>query len=325
LRECDYSKSPETAHFFERAWQYIFAFVVKKVDAVPVVDVEVRREFAKRVLLCQIDTRKCDVDPWNLVYPDKLIRGHGEIKGKFVEANPKINACFSDLVVNNPYAPNRPVKIRQFDHRKLPYWSITSMVNKLKLAESCVGYEYITRERPVGLACAWVKPVALAEMLPYKADEFDVIVVIDTDAWVRDVDALIDWCHHLYNSDYSLMFGAETTNDESTSLANVQQHVNTGCMIMKNSEKVQRYFEEVVQLPQKYAAILGEFRTKWSWEQICLNYKLEHDKDFAADVVIAPMDKFNTPAGSVVRHCWIKDMLVPLVLQELLEHVQQQK
>jgi hypothetical protein len=51
-----------------------------------------------------------------------------------------------------------------------------------------------------------------------------------------------------------------------------------------------------------------------------MNYKLEHDTGFAEDVLVAPLTKFNTPAGSVVRHCWLKELVTPLVIHELLEH-----
>jgi hypothetical protein len=318
LKECDYSSSPETAHFFERAWQYVFKKDIRFIVDVPELSTDIKKSFANKILLCQIDTRSNIMKPWkDLIYPINDIICHNDIRPRFIEANPDFHANFNTVMIGHLY---RSRKVTQYDCNKIPYWCLTSKLNKLRCTQANINYEYIQKEPIQDRAHAWIKTSTCRDILPYKPDDYDIIVVIDTDAWVVNTDALIEWCYFLHHSEQLIMFSGETTNKESFALLDIQQRVNTGCMIMKNTFELKPYFDAIYNIPDKVKSC-EHFKSDWSWEQICTNYKLHNDKSFASHVVIAPLEKFNTPAGSIIRHCWIKDLVNPLVIQELLSEI----
>jgi hypothetical protein len=295
IAECDSCVSPETGHFFERAWQKVFAVEPRYLTTAP--RATDRAALARRLLLLKIDTRSNDFVAPEVSYPVHEVRCHDEVAAKFAARNPHLA-----------------------DHP--PYHVLTSMFNSLQAARAGMVYQYRQAQVQDGRATSWIKLqecIRSMPFMPFGNDDIDVVVVLDTDAWVVDPDALLDWAGLLVNSPELFMFADEPTNAESFNLLGIRQRVNGGMMMMKNVPAAADALRQVYALAD--TPDCSQFKLHWSWEQICLSKALLEDDVFKRQVMISPLTLFNTPAGRVVRHCWCKQFVSALLIRDLLSAV----
>jgi hypothetical protein len=85
--------------------------------------------------------------------------------------------------------------------------------------------------------------------------------------------------------------------------------LNSGFIAVKNKPEGLHILETIFTHPD-----YREYDNKNWWEQSELSHYLEKYPD---QVMVLPLNDFNTPCGRIVRHCWIKHILEPMVIEEV--------
>lgn len=248
-----------------------------------------KAEQQKRVVrVIQVDTR----DPYEALQgPMRTWPGgasHGEMQHRYF--------------ASNPMPPRRP------------YWSVTAVTNAAQARHMGWVYEYAKVPDPPGRHPSWVKIRHVLHCWDTYA-EGDVVVVLDTDAWVRDADGfqhLVDT--RLTGSTLYLASAEPACNETSSVSADV---MNGGFMCFRKEDSVRKFLQAVWDMPE--SPDCQQFLTGWPWEQACLA------RAFRADVAgcsqwteVLPVTMCNTPAGTHVTHCWYKDAVYDLAVDDLL-------
>lgn len=318
LDECSLHKNPETAYFLERAWIYVFNYEPKYVKDVPHLTKEDRLNFAKRVIVFHIDTRSSTVEKTDVNYDDRDIRTHHQVIDKILQSSNHLHSKFNKIEI--PQRIPRWVSKTEvyYDTTKFQYQTLTSAYNKQKAMNMGFTYKYFQEKMDDTRAPSWIKIQKLLKYYPISPDKYDIVVVMDTDAWIRDENEFIDWLFYFHNQPQLFMFADEPTNVESFNFFNIRMRVNGGLMIMKNKSEVLPFLKDIYDMPTKEHEC-SQFKEFWPFEQICINKKLHYDPNFKREVMIAPLNKFNTPAGSIVRHCWFKQLLIPILLHDIVK------
>lgn len=250
---------------------------------------EARVEPTREVLVLQIDTR------------DLAEHAHGPLRTW------PGGACHADQ--HREYAAaNQPPPPR-------PYWALTPIANAWACSTQGWTYRYQHAQCPEGRHPSWCK-------LRHVLDAWDLlethglVMVLDTDAWIRDDEALAHLVH-THMPHFKFLGVADPPGRE------VAMHgadcLNGGFMCFVPDDDVKSFLEFVWALPEHPTADAGVYKTEWPWEQACLG------RAHAADIAgcrqwlhVLPPTTCNTPAGSHVAHCWYKDLAAPLVIDDLL-------
>jgi hypothetical protein len=295
--------NPEVGHFFERAWFYIFSpqpsYVLELPHDIPAT--------LPKVLLLQIDNREVNYPhaPKIPEFPSHDGRTTSQVKADFESKHKALS--------NFPRNFERPHFAWSPD-----YYVLTHIFNKTQVKKSPHwSYEYVHVSSLQDRHPSWTKYHTVLGRWDQLAS-YDIIIVMDTDAWIRDMGAFDAWirCFHDMHQAH-FMYAGEPNADESFHLMNTPQVVNGGLTIFKPTAYVKETLQTIFQMPEcqkEYA----RFKKDWSYEQICINRQLYDNPTFRQSVMVAPMDHFNTPSGKIVAHCWWKEYVAPMILPELL-------
>lgn len=256
-----------------------------------------------RVRVIQIDTRDVTFADYNYVYPVDKINTWADIVPRFVESN----------------------KLPKFHELTVRYHQ------KLFRGSNVIKYEFIKTDEGTGDPArhlTWMKIPVLIQEIHRAVNEidtsWDIMVMLDTDAWVKDVDALVQQVLIPFNShdDKHVLFAEEPPCEESRSNG-INQVLNTGFICMKNTQIALDMMKLIWSVPDLVGSMNG-FKQKWAYDQASANYLYAHLDKFKACVELVPLDWCNTPAGKIVRHCWIKELLPVLLAGDMLCLQQQQ-
>ena len=150
-------------------------------------------------------------------------------------------------------------------------------------------------------AVTWLKPKTILEQMCKEENRFiTVFCVLDTDAWIRDEEAFLEFVKKFSTSNATIAMAEDISR--STIL-------NSGCIFIKNNEEGRKIIETIYSSPlyQKYHNVVYH-------EQSALSeYYLEHKEQF----MVLPLNDFNTPCGSVVRHAWLHGLFYKLIQDEV--------
>lgn len=178
-------------------------------------------------------------------------------------------------------------------------------------------YEFNHVENIIDRHPSWIKAFNILKELEKSSSDWDILVVMDTDAWIKDPIQFKKMIEDFKKSDKIFAFAEEplcsdTYNDF------VKQIFNGGFTVLKNTKKVKEYFNDVWKLPDiDYR--FSDYKTKWPWEQICLNHIYEqYDSDFKDKTWILPMMDYNSPIGSIVTHSWPKDIISNIIIKDMI-------
>jgi hypothetical protein len=210
----------------------------------------------------------------------------------------------------------------------LGYYQLTALMNKLQTRRICelftedvITYRYLNVENIEGRHPSWTKINTILRLWKEEDSDFlshDVIVVIDTDAWVRDAGEFMKWVQSFRESEKEFFFVEASKTMEGRSLADIEQTVNGGFMMIKKTADVRAILERIYAMPEEDERF-QRFRKDWSFEQVCINAMLQQDDIFRAKSVLTPLNKFNTPGGKVVAHCWWKEFIGGMITREIMD------
>lgn len=239
-----------------------------------------------RVLVCQVDTRSPQFTPPPR-YWQNMGSTHAEITQSFR---------------------------REYDAHKHPHqwqhFQVTPIMNALQ-CKSKEGYEYshvIFNQRDLGgRHPSWCKCYWLLENSHDLGEKYDWVLILDTDAWIRDIEGL-HAC--LTESKTPLLLSGEPVCRE-TSIHHADR-VNGGFLALKpNDIRVFDFLEDIWNYGQP------RYHKEWPWEQVALNATALQEK-YTGLYTILPTEAVNTPAGALVSHCWFKKEAPALVVSDML-------
>lgn len=320
LDEIPENISPEVAHFFERTWYYIFQQRLFYIQDVPK-DINIKKS---KVHVIQIDTRELTINKKEILqFPKCNGQPVFNLENEYFGIN-KDNMFGKNVHIRtNSKTQQSFVYKNNWDEllTTVNYHTLTYMMNSLQVQKNDNwSYEYIQVEHDSNRHPSWKKTYTLLQDLYRESlKQYDVVIVMDTDAWIRDINSLKNWIGYFVKEiDKYFMFAAEPYVKETFDLLNIEQQVNGGLMIFKpNNPKVYDFFNDVYLLPESNP-IFSKFKIDWSFEQICMNFILQEHKSYKYGIIVVPQEKFNTPSGTVIAHCWWKHIIKPLLIHDLL-------
>lgn len=195
---------------------------------------------------------------------------------------------------------------------KRPYWVVSAIANARHCRHKGWRYDFLTVPEPQDRHPSWIKIRHVLEAwdsLP--AD--GVVVVLDTDAWIRDADGF----EHLLDTRLTgdTLYLAAGEPDVVEARNNGADVLNGGFMCFVPHPRVRDFLQQAWDLPDVHSDC-ARFRRDWPWEQACLS---RVHREVRPDWMhILPVAMCNTPAGTHVTHCWFKNITYDLALDDLL-------
>lgn len=147
------------------------------------------------------------------------------------------------------------------------------------------------------------------EILENEYGEYDVLLFLDSDAWINNADYLIQTVQHLIdNKEKHGCFSRDPCKIENT-------YINSGSFLLKiddyNRKMIHHVFTEFYKEDEK------KYHTHWPYDQYYISKYIFENKDaymvFRAEIM-------NTPFGLVLRHNWWKDNRMYIDLYNILEN-----
>lgn len=122
---------------------------------------------------------------------------------------------------------------------------------------------------------------------------FDILVFLDSDAWIQNGYWLDDIVNSLINSEKQGCFSRDPYLSHNT-------FINSGSFILKNNDFTKKMYTCLIRdLYNEH-----RFHHNWPFDQHYIsNYVFENKDKF---VIFTP-DILNTPIGKVLRHNWLKN------------------
>ena len=192
--------------------------------------------------------------------------------------------------------------VLQSDNRpKLDFLLKTQKVNKLFCSILKYDYAFVKIDDSKHLHPATKKIHIVNEFLK---KPFDVLVFLDSDAWIQNGFWLDIMIRNLINSNKHGCFSRDPYLKKNT-------FINSGSFIIKNNEYTKQMYTTLV----KNLIDDTSHHHKPFFDQYYIsNYVFNNKKDF---VIFIP-DILNTPAGKVLRHNWYKDEKMHHDLEKLM-------
>jgi hypothetical protein len=312
IQDLMHAVNPELAHFFERAWLTVFGSEPTYITSVPPLNVDARSQLARNVCVVQPDTRGHVLHSLgDAPYPEHDIRTYGDILPVLLRRHKD----FFDATCVRRFerrvrgaAGNMP----ELHMQRIPHHTLTCAMNNSQCAAAGIGYRYVTCAGLPDRSFVWLKLWFIVHEMRRNHAE-TVLLLLDTDAWIRDAGALLDWLARFEASPHTFMFAAEPTAAD-TKFQGEAQLVSGGFIAVKNDDTAVRFAATLYHMPAG-----GKLLHEWPAEQACIQKLLRTNPDFAAASLVCPMDLFNTPTGRIVRHARDKRLLLPILVHDWLE------
>lgn len=215
--------------------------------------------------------------------------------------------------VNHPEQQHAYATSNRVPAGKRSYWCVTSLLTAMAAKELRWEYEYVVAPHlPAGRHPSWLK-------IEYVLRQWDtlpeVVVVLDTDAWIRDVEGMRHLVQRLGDTTLYIAAGeppgAEVKRLEADAM-------NGGFMCFRKHDRVREWLRAVWEWPASHPEC-APFKTEWPWEQTCMTRATNANvADCTSWLEVLPVPVCNTPAGTLVSHCWYKDIAWEVALDDLL-------
>jgi len=214
---------------------------------------------------------------------------------------PDHNSLRHFYFANNPVPPARP------------YYAVSAVTTAWQCKRLGWSYEFIVAEPLPDRHPSWLKLWHCLQAWDTFRD--DVIVVLDTDAWIRDGAGFEHVVTTMLREDtLCLLSGEPDCHEARVHHANI---LNGGFLCFKRDAKVREFFDHVWSAADTEAHAM--YKNSWPWEQsmLCQAYtgNAAGCQDWAR---VLPVAMTNTPAGTLVTHCWYKDVAYQLAVDDLL-------
>lgn len=261
-----------------------------------------------KVLVLQADTRHVDfkLQSRALIYPDsdheKIILARNDpprSKKKYWKSD-------SDIYHKQNHELKTRIELAN-SGSAFPlwsYWELSSLINRMQCQKLHWRYHLCQSEPAADRFRTWIKVTAILEQL-LKAPE-QIIVFIDSDAWIRDTEAFSEMIEEFVNSKNIFLFGRDPP-------VHLNTRINTGCILMKNNDEVLKFWKLVWDLPNNRSHLAKYLQDSFH-EQSIVDILIE--EGYSEVVQIAPIGLINSPCGTIVRHCWWKEQCYEMMAEE---------
>lgn len=202
------------------------------------------------------------------------------------------------------------VRIIQTDNRPLIYYlSLTKKVNEQACENLSYNYtfipipeKYTSRMHP-----AAAKILVVNEYIQTTTD--DVVVFLDTDAWVHNAKHLDKIIKQLVRDPTKHgCFSRDTEMRRNT-------YINSGAFVLKVNDYTRNMYNHLTRELSRDAT----HHYKWPYDQFYISKFVYENR---GDFIVYKPEVFNTPAGLVLRHNWNKDPKMYFDLYDALNNQQ---
>ena len=138
-----------------------------------------------------------------------------------------------------------------------------------------------------------------------KVPDPDIIVFLDSDAWIQNPHYLHDLIKRFIESGKEGCFSRDpylSRND----------YINSGSFIIKNNDYIKTMYKEIQETMQQD----NSHHHSWSYDQYYISKEIFKRKD---DFLIFIPHIINTPEGQIIRHHWYKTYTMYSDLYDLLD------
>jgi len=198
------------------------------------------------------------------------------------------------------------VCVLQADNRpSLDYLLKTQEVNKMFC--NILGYDYLFLEidnNKYGDVYPAIKKIHVVNEFLQNTN-YDILVFLDSDAWIQNGNWLNEIINNLIqNENKHGCFSRDPYVKKNT-------YVNSGSFIIKNNDFTK----------QMYSIIINDlynnniYHYAWPWDQYYVSKYIFENKD---NFIIFVPDILNTPLGKILRHNWLKNIVMYNDLNSLL-------
>ncbi len=187
------------------------------------------------------------------------------------------------------------VCVLQTDNRpQLDYLLKTQNVNKKFCKYACYEYVFIELENNKygNIHPATKKIHIVTDFL--NNTECDILVFLDSDAWIQNISHLDSIINNLFNNDTKQgCFSRDPYVQKNT-------FINSGSFIIKNNDFTKKMYNDII----KDLYSNNTYHNIWPFDQYYIsNYVFENRDKFT---IFVP-DILNTPLGKVLKHNWCKN------------------
>lgn len=199
------------------------------------------------------------------------------------------------------------VYILQTDNRiNLNYLLLTQHVNKKFCEILDYNYNFIfLNDKKYGNISPLTKKIYIVnDFLNYI--DFDILVFLDSDAWINDGYNLKNIIDNLKNNEKKQgCFSRDPYFKNNT-------FINSGSFIIKNNDYTKKMYKNIIlELNENHY-----YHDRWPHDQYYIsNFVFKNKEDF---VIFVP-DILNTPMGKVLRHNWPKNKRMYDDLEKLIQ------
>lgn len=137
-------------------------------------------------------------------------------------------------------------------------------------------------------------------------DSCDILIYMDTDAWISDKNQLNNLLTYFINSGRWGIFSRDPYLKNNT-------YINSGVIILRSNSGAMQFWNNLIEKIESRPKLL-----KWPFEQgIVSDEVLKKKQHF---IILKP-EVLNTPSGQIIRHNWFKDdTLFKTMLYDILKN-----
>lgn len=198
--------------------------------------------------------------------------------------------------------------IQMDDRISLDYLLLTQSVNK-KICK-IFNYDYIfidTSKIYINLDPKLRKITVINDFINnYK--NYDILIFLDSDAWVNNGYSLNTIVNHLINDNTKL--GCYSRDP----ILVFNTYINSGAFILKINDESRQMYKDIIVFVNNNPKFITHIHP--FYDQPSISHYVFNNKD---KFIIFNVEIFNTPIGSVIRHNWHKNKLMFDDLNKLLE------
>lgn len=190
---------------------------------------------------------------------------------------------------------NREILDIKHPPRSLWYFPFVQKINKFASNVLNYQYEFHNYQYNFDGHGAIEKIFFIDEFLNRKtAQNNEIIVFLDCDAWINHCFALDSLVQHIYSNDKIL--GAFSRDHYHAG----SSFVNTGAFILKNNQKSRKLYKTII----KSLKADDSHYDKWAFDQYYIAKEVFKNKE---DFLIFEPQIMNSPVGKIIQHDWNKD------------------
>jgi hypothetical protein len=194
------------------------------------------------------------------------------------------------------------ITVLQTDNRSfLTYVQMTQQVNK-KMCEYLQNKSLNYNHRYIELEPRYVEHMHATTSKIFFVNDYlqdpnnkdDILIFLDTDAWIHNPNHVNDIIKHLINDDSKQgCFSRDPYKDKNT-------YINSGSFIIKVNEYTKKMYKEIIENLKNDNSYVYKFPHD---QYYISNYVYEHRNEF---MIFVP-NIINTPQGMVIKHNWQKN------------------